>query len=81
MLIRRCIFSRYERPYLCIKQAKWQSKDAPGVMRDLTHTEVHHNETLEHLGGLGERLQRVLECLWREWTMRQIETEWHVPLN
>lgn len=78
MLIRHCIFSRYERLYLCIKQAKRQSKDAPGVIGDLTHTEVHHNETLEHLGG---GLQRVLECLWREWTMRQIETEWHVPLN
>lgn len=68
-----------------MKRAKWPSKDAPGVIPDLTHTEGHHNEALEHFGCVcawgGWWLQWVLECLWREWTMRQTETEWHVPLN
>lgn len=46
--------------------------------RPAGHTKKpHHHETLERFGGVGE----VLECLQREWTMRQIETEWHVALN
>lgn len=51
------------------------AEDARGLIPDLQDT--HETETLEHLGGL----RRVLECLWRGRTMRQIEIEWHVPLN
>lgn len=79
---RHRIFPGYERLYLCVQWAKWRfhlTKDAPGMIPDLLDTQKNHT-TMKHLnvsGGVGE----VLECLQREWTMRQIETEWHVALN